>query len=201
LRVKTEERRQAIVQAAAKVFQEKGFSGASMSEVAARLGGSKATLYGYFPSKDELFVAVLEDGIRRDVAEVFDRLEGTKPFKDRLSEFVLAFMRLVAKPATVSLRRLIVSEAERSGLGKMVHEIGPGVFWAQAGEIFAADMERGSLKRADPSRLVRTLVALCLGPPISMRMEGVIDDIADADLKAAAAEAVYVFMKAYGPDA
>ena len=45
MRVKSEERRQAMVEVARQAFTELGFENTSMSEIANRLGGSKATLY------------------------------------------------------------------------------------------------------------------------------------------------------------
>ena len=53
-------RREAILDAAEAVFLEVGFSAASMSMIAARVGGSKGTLYNYFKSKDELFAAYID---------------------------------------------------------------------------------------------------------------------------------------------
>ena len=52
-----QERRQAILEAAAKVFLEKGPAAASMDEIAERAELSKGTLYLYFSSKEDLFVA------------------------------------------------------------------------------------------------------------------------------------------------
>ena len=43
------------------VFFEQGYTAASMSTIAARLGGSKGTLYNYFKSKEELFEAQVRD--------------------------------------------------------------------------------------------------------------------------------------------
>ena len=59
MRTKTEEKRQAILDVAAATFGELGFERTSMSEICARLGGSKATIYNYFPSKEALFVEVM----------------------------------------------------------------------------------------------------------------------------------------------
>src|SRR3546814_15841215 len=53
------ERRSAIVAIAQQAFSEQGFGGTSMSAIAARMGGSKATLWAYFPSKKDLFAAAL----------------------------------------------------------------------------------------------------------------------------------------------
>ena len=78
MRVRTEEKRDTIVQAASEVFLELGFEGASMSQIAARVGGSKRTLYGYFGSKEDLFLAVMDsckngrdlmEGSREDFGE------------------------------------------------------------------------------------------------------------------------------------
>ncbi|ACL02302.1 transcriptional regulator, TetR family [Desulfatibacillum aliphaticivorans] len=52
------ERKNKLLQAAAEVFAEKGYTGASISDVAARAGMGKGTVYGYFPSKEDLFFDV-----------------------------------------------------------------------------------------------------------------------------------------------
>ena len=55
-----EERRLAILDVAKRSFLESGYSATSMSAISVELGGSKGTLWNYFPSKEELFAAVLE---------------------------------------------------------------------------------------------------------------------------------------------
>ena len=52
-RVRTEEKRREIVAIASELFQEHGYDRTSMSMISERLGGSKATLYGYYKSKDD----------------------------------------------------------------------------------------------------------------------------------------------------
>src|SRR5580698_6331993 len=56
-----DQRREAILKVAREVFFEQGYTAASMSAIAARLGGSKGTLYNYFKSKEELFEAQVRD--------------------------------------------------------------------------------------------------------------------------------------------
>ncbi|MFY0108264.1 TetR/AcrR family transcriptional regulator, partial [Acinetobacter baumannii] len=56
-----QDRRQAILDAARTSFFEQGYDGTSMSGLLATLGGSKATLWSYFRSKEELFAAVLDE--------------------------------------------------------------------------------------------------------------------------------------------
>ena len=59
-RVDRDARREAILDVAQDVFLDEGFAAASMSTIAARLGGSKGTLYNYFKSKEELFNAYVQ---------------------------------------------------------------------------------------------------------------------------------------------
>ena len=54
-----EERRKEILDAAASMFAEKGFDGASISQIARRCGVSKALLYHYYQSKEELLFSML----------------------------------------------------------------------------------------------------------------------------------------------
>ena len=65
-----ERKRRQILDIARDVFLRDGFSGTSMSEISAKVGGSKGTLYAYFASKNELFQAVLEDFLARHEAEI-----------------------------------------------------------------------------------------------------------------------------------
>ena len=55
--VRREDRRDAILDVAYECFVAEGYGSTSMSTIAARLGGSKGTLYNYFKSKEELFDA------------------------------------------------------------------------------------------------------------------------------------------------
>lgn len=54
-------RRKAYVDAGREAFLDAGFGATTMSSIAARVGGSKTTLWSYFPSKEELFAAVVDD--------------------------------------------------------------------------------------------------------------------------------------------
>ena len=66
MRVKTDAQRRKILTAAAEVFQGHGFTGASVNAVAERAGGSKATLYRYFKSKEDLFVTLMLEAVMED---------------------------------------------------------------------------------------------------------------------------------------
>lgn len=68
-----------ILKAAAQCFMERGYSAASIDEVARSLGATKGRIYHHFPSKAELFAAVFRTGMDMNYAaiEPFLVMEGT----------------------------------------------------------------------------------------------------------------------------
>src|SRR3954468_8526803 len=56
--------RRAILDAARELFVSEGYENVSMRKIADRIEYSPAAIYSYFPSKDEIFIALAEEGIR-----------------------------------------------------------------------------------------------------------------------------------------
>ncbi|MFC8507506.1 TetR/AcrR family transcriptional regulator [Streptomyces sp. NPDC057411] len=72
-RARSEERRAEIVRAALEVIAERGYRGASLGAVAERVGLTQQGLLHYFPTKEALLVAVLEERDRWDTSGGRDR--------------------------------------------------------------------------------------------------------------------------------
>ena len=68
--------RRHLLEAAAVVFAAKGFHGATLDEVAAAAGFTKGAVYSNFKSKDDLFLALLDDRSERQFAVMIEVLEG-----------------------------------------------------------------------------------------------------------------------------
>ena len=87
-----DQRRELILDVAQGVFLEEGFAKASMSVIAAKLGGSKGTLYNYFKSKEELFNAYVE---RRCLwqDEIFSEPKAGETPRETLSRIARAYLR------------------------------------------------------------------------------------------------------------
>lgn len=62
-------RPQELLEAALALFQEKGFAATRSEEIAARAGVAKGTLYRYYPSKDEVFKAMVRENLAVHIAE------------------------------------------------------------------------------------------------------------------------------------
>ena len=77
-----DKRREAILAAAAHLYAERGFQGASVADLAKACRTSKSLIYHYFPSKQAYFVATLEDAAR-DLADQINP-DPEQPPRDQL---------------------------------------------------------------------------------------------------------------------
>jgi AcrR family transcriptional regulator len=78
-----------LLQAAAQVFAERGYHGASLDEVAAAAGFTKGAVYSNFKNKEDLFLALIEAAYTREMAALKEALEGSEvPPEARLGDFV-----------------------------------------------------------------------------------------------------------------
>src|SRR3954454_5258233 len=108
-----QDRRQAIIEAARVSFLDHGYAGTSMSGLLKTLGGSKATLWGYFRSKEELFAAVIEEVSLQFRAEIQDALATEADLEQSLVAFCHTFLRKITSPDGQATWRLVVAESGR----------------------------------------------------------------------------------------
>ena len=156
------DRREAIMAVAEDVFLEHGFQAASMSQIAARAGGSKGTLYNYFANKEDLFFACIARHCEVLRADMSSLLAGGGGLEETLACVGRRYVEMVASDAFVRRFRMVVAEAERAPeITRAFYETGP----ARGAEIVAGYLEeamaRGMLRRADPRRAANQFLALC----------------------------------------
>jgi AcrR family transcriptional regulator len=197
MRVKTDEKRREIMAIAQQVFREKGYAETSMAEISARLGGSKSTPYSYFPSKEDLFVAVMLDIAGRNAEAVLDELEQVGDMRTGLAPVLGKIVCNLCSAEMIDFRRMLIGEVGRSDLGKRVYERGPAVYVKRVAEMLAAQMREGHLRQVDPWQASLHMMSLCMGAPVQLVLEGAIDRPSDPELVAAGASAADVFLRAY----
>jgi AcrR family transcriptional regulator len=201
MRVKTDAQRRKILAAAAEVFHEHGFAGASMSAVCERAGGSKATLYRYFKSKEDLFVTLMLDAVMENAEAVFDNLKPSDDLRRTLERFGVGFLELGLSDASLSVRRNSIAEGPKSGLGQELYERGSKLLWGRLADFLAGEMDGGRLRRADPWRVAMHLRGMLEADLINRALIGADVDRRPKSLKAHAAAAVDALLRAYGQTA
>jgi len=81
---KKRQTRKAIVDAAIRLFSEKGFEQTSMDALARAAGVGKGTIYGYFKTKNEIFIAFCEEELEYAFAALDAKLDANAPLQEQL---------------------------------------------------------------------------------------------------------------------
>ncbi|MFO1267576.1 MAG: TetR/AcrR family transcriptional regulator [Rubrivivax sp.] len=106
-----EARPQELLDAALELFVEKGFAATRAEEVAHRAGVSKGTLYLYYPSKEELFKAVVRQNLGSLIAE---GKEVVAQFQGSTSELLVTLMKAwwqrVGSRRAAGIHKIILAE-------------------------------------------------------------------------------------------
>ena len=200
MKVRTEARREAILEVASQVFLEFGFERASMGEMVRRIGGSKSTIYGYYPSKEALFQAVVEKVGETHIQAAFDELashgggEGIRDVLDKFSEKLAAFL---CSHEILSTHRMVLAEAGRSNMGELFYEAGPERGIVQLAGLLQRAMEKGLMRKESP--MVASLQFFAL-VQAEMQLRWYYKDLpplTGAQIKDIAGRAMATFSRAY----
>lgn len=122
-----EARRRAILATALELFLERGYDSVSVQEVVQRAGGSLATLYRLFGSKEGLFEAILTQVSNEIVAPLLDEEIDRQPPVEALQRLGESFLTRVLAPDALAWHRMVVTEGPKSpALRAAILRIGPG---------------------------------------------------------------------------
>jgi len=198
MRVKTEDRRQAIMRAALCVFREVGYERASMSEIAARLGGSKATLYGYFKSKEDLFASAMVEELSDQARLMHERLgPGNEDVQAALEHFGRGYLEFLCSSELLDKRRTVLSQGAASALGPLIYEQGPRRTCDRVAAYLERRMRDGALRSADAGIAALHLLSLLEAGVVDPLMYGATPRLS---IDRAVPLAVAAFLAIYGPD-
>lgn len=193
-----EGRRAAILNLAAASFLKRGYAGTSMSAIAAEMGGSKGTLWNYFPSKEALFDAVLDNETIAYRQNLGDVLDPCGDLRATLTRFCESLLEKVTSPEALALHRLAQSETQRfPEVGRIFFERAPMRTYELLGRYLERCMDDGRIRRADPERLARRITALCLSGVHQGLMLGLPERTTPEELAHDIEDTVDIIMRAY----
>ncbi|HEY1447544.1 MAG TPA: TetR/AcrR family transcriptional regulator [Caulobacteraceae bacterium] len=198
MRTKTEAKRGSIVDAAYELFGERGFGGATVSAVAERLGSSKATVYRYFSSKEDLFVAAMHGVPLEQTEEVWGALATSGDLRGTLVRFGARFLELALSDKAIAIRRNSIAEGQRLGLGEFFYNGDVKVLWTKTADFLKHEMEAGRLRSADPWTAAMHLRGMLETDLTHRALIGARIDGRPRQLRRYSRRAVDAFLRAYG---
>lgn len=220
VRTKSEARRLSILAAAKAAFEELGFEQATMSDIAARVGGSKATLYSYFHSKEELFLELVRQSADQHIGliqSVLDRcggdsqgslppelastlalLQPTEDLAQTLRTFGQRVLSTFYTPQKAAARRMIIAASNNPEIGRLFYERGPAQGMKFVADYFAAAIASGQLRPADPRVVAAHFRGLLEAEVFEPWLLNALPEPAAEAIEGIVNRAVEVFMAAYG---
>jgi AcrR family transcriptional regulator len=154
-------RRAAILEAAADVFFEAGYEGASIDAIIERVGGSKRTLYDAFGSKERLFAAIVAENVNQVLVALAPQELSGHDLRSTLTDFGTRLMRMLMSPRALALYRAVVAESVRfPELARVFYDNGPGRASARLAEVLEQYRGQGEIEVADCRRAADQFVGM-----------------------------------------
>ena len=198
-RLDRDARREAILDVARDVFLEEGYANASMSTIAARLGGSKGTLYNYFKNKEQLFAAYVVRHCAWQRDAMFEISAEIGDIRAALIKVGRSYLSIVLSDFSMANFRVIVAEAQRTPeIGRAFYETGPKSGAELLGGILQKAVDSGQLKIADPLHAAHQFIALCQNRMQKARLCNAMDAPTPEEIDREVLPAVEMFLAAYG---
>src|SRR3989442_1077411 len=158
-----EAKRQAVLQAAAQLFNERGFSATSLDDIAARLGVSKPTLYYYVKNKDEILLQCVNQGLAMTLEGIEASRRAGGQAVDQLPPAPALFSTITEAPSTLpsccANRRFTTSAVPPGGNGT-IRRMGSAV--GQPASAARADCAGARAPRARAAGVAERLGAMKL---------------------------------------
>jgi len=198
LKVKKGRKFDQVVEGARTVFMREGFEGASVDAIARDAGVSKATLYSYFPDKQQLFIAVLQAECDQQ-SEIEFAIAGCDiPVPEALRLICKTLVGFVLSDVGQDIFRICVAEAQRfPELGRVFYESGPRRWNRKIAQYLESPVAQKMLDIDDSLLAADQLAQLCRTDLMLKRVFGVQTDVTEADVDFIANEACKTFLARY----
>ena len=180
-------------------FMAQGFAATRIEPIARDAGVSTATLYTFFPSKAELFQAVIDDTSDEFARQMDDVRAVDGPARCQLTRFSEAYVAFMADPLVTSVFRLVMAERTRfQSMALHFYERGKTRIGATLVEAIEALNERGELVCDKPSWAAGQLMGMLEHPVFFVPMVTGEALVVRRSHEQIAADAVETFLARYG---
>ncbi|MBK6660346.1 MAG: TetR/AcrR family transcriptional regulator [Proteobacteria bacterium] len=198
----TDAKRDAILEAASRMFLAEGYSAVSMDAIAVAAPVSKPTLYNYFPGKQALFSAVVERDCERLALAVDSAVTDDGDLRSDLQTIARAYVDIVYEPRCLALYRVIIAELKHfPDLGKLTYESGAIPIIAAISRYLRGAGSRAGVRFPHVERSTRLLISMLTGDEFHRCLLGLSPTLSARQRALLVSRVVDNFLKAHGNDA
>lgn len=194
-------RRRRLLEAAGRLFAEKGFEATTLTDLVNEAGGSRTSLYEYFGDKEGLLRAVMEEQCDRLLSD----LAALRPDPSMTPEAALSRMGLrlvegLMDDEAMSALRVLIAEGDKfPEMGAFVLRRGPDSVVARTAEYLLELAEAGKLRIDDPRDAARAFIGLLIGDMLLRRLISPVSRVSRQDMEDHVSRSVQIFLTGARP--
>jgi TetR/AcrR family transcriptional repressor of mexJK operon len=197
LKPRSADKREEVLEIASEKFLKHGFDGTSINVMAREAGISKESIYRYFGSKEDLFMAVVERELlvyRKGMQETSNYYQG-ETMREALLIVAESTLKSASNTRTLALRRLVFQmSAHGSKAGSHYFLAGPDIAYKNLTQLFDYYKPESHFSVDELSRYFMSVV---LHRTMLLRECGVQTELTDEEIKQQSATAIDAFIKAF----
>jgi len=160
-RIPAAARKASIIRSAAAIFGEKGFNGTKTREIAARAGVSEALIFKHFPSKEDLYAAILTE--KSPLPGLLERIKALAEQRKDVEVFTMIAETIVGGAPDQNLMRLILFSAlESHELSDMFFQNHIRHFYDVLASYIAQRIEDGAFQPVPPLVAARAFMGMLI---------------------------------------
>lgn len=188
-----------VLDGARDVFLRDGFEGASVDDIAAQAGVSKATLYSYFPDKRQLFIEVIRTECNLMADNALQVIDGHAPPREVLTTVAGQLVPFLLSNFSQRIFRICMAERDRfPELGQEFYAAGPEMGRAHLTEYFTEAVAQGTLVIDDMTMAAEQFSELCKANLWLKAAFGIQTTFTQTEIDSVVANAVETFLARYG---
>ena len=153
---------QMVLNAARKVFTQKGFDGARMQDIADEAGINKSLLHYYFRSKDNLFEAIFKDALGTLLPPMVSILISDLPLFEKISHFTEKYIDILLKNPDIA--GFVLHELKMNPDRLLGNLAQTGIDLSIIGNQLQQEAKAGNIRPVETGHFVANLVSMCVFP-------------------------------------
>ena len=154
-----------ILNAAKKVFLNKGLDGTRMQEIADEAGINKSLLHYYFRTKEKLFDAVFTDAFQQFIPKVSEVMASDISLNKKIQKFVETYINMLIENPHIPM--FILHEISRNPDKILKLMKSQGIKFEVFVNSIKSEIDKGKINPIDPRQLIVNMLGMCLFPIIA----------------------------------
>lgn len=163
LRPHYQRKQEEILKAALSIFGQKGFTGASMEEIASQCGVSKASLYQYYKSKEDIFCAAVQQDALFCGLDNLSQIGAEEELAQVLKKLACSYLKVMSDPDRINMVRAVISDSARfTQTGELLYNKVLDKFYTKLAHYFDRFKARGELKDVNTKMAARVFIGILM---------------------------------------